>query len=209
VQFGIAPVDSDGVAMSAYDFDADGNSINERVNLGVTTEVRFGRMRLNNAFGSTLLDLPLPLSIEYYTGGTFAINAADSCTTLAGSDLRFGYLGSTPNLVACETAITPGGTIYFVSGKASSTAPPILTPARLIKPGSGNDGSVDIAINLNAIAGNRCTAVGAAGGAATNANKPWLQGNWGTTTYDSDPVGRATFGLFKSADQFIYLREVY
>lgn len=172
-------------------------------------EMRFGRMRLGNAFGSTLLDLPVPLTIEYYTGGAFAINAADNCTTLAGSDMRFGYLASTPNLVACETAINPGTTISFVNGKASITAPPTLTPARLIKPGSGNDGSVDIAINLNGIAGNQCTAVGAAGPAATNANKPWLQGNWGTATYDSDPIGRATFGLFKSADQFIYLREVY
>ena len=210
VQFGIAPVDSDSVAMGAFDFDADGNSVNERANLGVTTEVRFGRMRLNNAYGSTLLDLPLPLGIESYTiAGVFTTNTADSCTALLGSDLRFGFLASTPNLVACETAISPGSSIYFVSGKASSTAPPTLTPARLIKPGSSNDGSVDIAINLNGIAGNRCTVVGAAGGAATNANKPWLQGNWGTTTYDSDPIGRATFGLFKSADEFIYLREVY
>ena len=45
VQFGIAPVDTDGVAMNTLDFDADGNSVNERANLGVTTEVRFGRMR--------------------------------------------------------------------------------------------------------------------------------------------------------------------
>ena len=173
-------------------------------------QMRFGRMRLNNAFGSTLLDLPLPLSIESYTSaGVFATNTADSCTTLQGSDLRFAYLAGTPNLVACETAINPGTTIYFVGGKASTTAPPTLTPARLIKPGSSNDGSVDLAINLNGIAGNRCTSVGAAGGAATNASKPWLRGNWGSTTYDSDPTGRATFGVFKSADEFIYLREVY
>ena len=212
VQFGIAPLDSDGVAMNILNFDADGNAVDERTSLGVTTEVRFGRMRLNNAYGSTLLDLPLPLSIESYTSaGVFTTNAADNCTALQGSDLRFGYLASTPNLVACETAISPGGTIYFVSGKASSTAPPTLTPARLIKPGSGNDGAVDIAVNLNGVVGTigRCTAVGPPGATATNANMPWLQGNWGTTSYNADPIGRATFGLFKSADEFIYLREVY
>ncbi len=210
VQFGIAPVDSDGVAMNAFNFDADNNSVNERTNLGVTTEVRFGRMRLDNAFGSTLLDLPVPLTVEYYdSSGVFMLNASDSCTSLLGSDMRFAYVAATPNLTACETAINPGTTIYFVGGKASTTAPPTLTPARLIKPGNGNDGAVDIAINLNAATGNRCTAVGAAGPAATNANKPWLQGNWGTATYDADPIGRATFGVFKSADQFLYLREVY
>ena len=209
VQFGIAPSDLDTVAMNAFNFDADGNTINERTNLGVTTEVRFGRMRLNNTFGSTLLDLPLPLSIEYYTGSGFATNAADSCTTLQNSDLRFSF--QTGNLSACETAINPVTPLYFVGGRISSTPPPTLTPARLTKPGSTNDGAVDIAVNLNGVVGTigRCTAVGGAGATATNANKPWLQGNWGTTTYNSDPTGRATFGVFKSADEFIYLREVY
>ena len=173
-------------------------------------QMRFGRMRLDNAYGSTLLDLPLPLTIEYYnSSGVFLLNAGDSCTTLQGSDMSFAYVAGTPNLTACETAINPATTIYFVGGRASTTAPPTLTPARLIRPGNGNDGAVDLAINLNAIAGNRCTTVGAAGPAATNANKPWLQGNWGALTYDRNPQGRAAFGVFKSADQFLYLREVY
>ena len=176
----------------------------------IAKEMRFGRMRLDNAYGSTLLDLPLPLTIEYYnSSGVFTLNASDSCTTLQGSDMSFAYVAGTPNLTACETAINPATTMYFVGGRASTTAPPTLTPARLIRPGSGNDGAVDLAINLNAIAGNRCTAVGAAGPAATNANKPWLQGNWGASTYDRNPRGRAAFGVFKSADQFLYLREVY
>jgi MSHA biogenesis protein MshQ len=209
LQFGIAPVDSDGVAMSAFDFDADGNAVNERVKVGTTTEARFGRMRLNNAFGSTLLDLPLPLSIESYTSaGVFATNPDDSCTTLLGSNLRFAYVAGTPNLTACETAINPAGTINFFQGRASSTSAS-LAPIKLIKPGSGNDGAVDVTVNLNGASGNTCTAVGVASPAATNANKPWLLGNWGTTTYTANPTGRATFGLFKSADQFIYLREVY
>jgi len=171
--------------------------------------MRFGRLRLTNAFGSTVLDLPLSLSTQYYDGNFFVSNTADSCTTLLGSDLRFGFLGATPNLVACETAINPGGTIFFVGGKASATASPTLTPVKLAKPGSGNDGAVDITINLNGIAGNRCTAVGVAGPAATNANKPWLQGNWSGGAYTVDPTGRATFGIFKNADQFLYFREVY
>ncbi len=209
VQFGIAPVDSDGVAMSTLDFDADGNSVNERTNLGVTTEVRFGRMRLGNAFGSTLLDLPLPLTIEYYnSSGVFTLNTSDSCTTLLASNLSFAFVGGTPNLVACETSISPVSTLYFTSGKASATAPPATTPLpRLTKPGAGNDGAVDITVNLGAALGNTCLA--GISSPATGAGKTWLQGNWGAATYDRNPQGRAAFGVFKSADQFLYLREVY
>ena len=216
-----APFDADiSLAISVADSDAVVFATNP-ARFGVATagngiaftgakEMRFGRMRLNNAYGSAVLDLPLPLSIESYTSaGVFATNTNDSCTTLLGSDLRFSFQSG--NLVACETAVNPGTTVYFVGGKASSTAPPTYTPARLTKPGSANDGSVNIGVNLNGVVGTvgRCTAVGAAGATATNANKPWLQGNWGTASYTSDPLGRATFGLFKSADEFIYLHEVY
>jgi MSHA biogenesis protein MshQ len=78
---------------------------------------------------------------------------------------------------------------------------------KLTKPGAGNNGSVDLTVDLTApAAGTTCVP---ASSPVTTANKPWLLGNWGTTTYTADPTGRATFGLFKSADEFIYLREVY
>jgi len=209
ISLAINVIDADGVSAVSNPVAFGAASAGNGIAFSSGKEMRFGRLRLSNASGSTLLDLPLPLSTQYYDGNFFVTNTADSCTTLLGSDLRFGFLAATPNLVACETAINPGGTIFFVGGKASATASPTLTPAKLAKPGSGNDGAVDIWINLNGIAGNRCTAVGAAGPAATNANKPWLQGNWSGGTYTVDPTGRATFGIFKNADQFLYFREVY
>jgi hypothetical protein len=66
---------------------------------------------------------------------------------------------------------------------------------------------VDITVNLGAASGNTCLA--GASSPATGAGKTWLQGNWGASTYDRNPQGRAAFGVFKSADQFLYLREVY
>ncbi|MGQ0579354.1 MAG: DUF6701 domain-containing protein [Betaproteobacteria bacterium] len=202
-------IDADGVAYASNPARFGTATAGNGIAFNSGKAMRFGRLRLNNASGSSLLDLPLPLTTQYYDGTFFVTNTADSCTTLLGSDLRFGFLGSTPNLVACETAIIPSGTIYFVGGKASATASPTLTPIKLAKPGSGNDGAVDIGINLNGLSGNRCTAVGAAGPAATNANKPWLQGNWSGGTYTEDPTGRATFGIFKNADKFLYFRELY
>jgi hypothetical protein len=34
-----------------------------------------------------------------------------------------------------------------------------------------------------------------------------LQGNWGSGTYTDNPRARATFGVYKNADEFIYQRE--
>ncbi|HYX64900.1 MAG TPA: DUF6701 domain-containing protein, partial [Burkholderiales bacterium] len=58
LQFGIAPTDADGTAMASLDFDADNNAVNERKNLGVSTEVRFGRLRMDNALGPEASKLP-------------------------------------------------------------------------------------------------------------------------------------------------------
>ena len=166
---------------------------------GTPKKMRFGRLRLGNAFGSALLDLPLPLSTQYYDGSFFATNTADSCTSLVASDIGFGFLAATPTLIACETHLNPAGAIAFVSGRAA---------VRLTKPGDTNNGAVDLTVNLGAVpSGITCTS--GISSAATAANKTWLQGNWGSGTYNENPRGRATFGIFKNADQFLYFREVY
>jgi hypothetical protein len=96
------------------------------------------------------------------------------------------------HLAACETALSMSG-----------SAPNLAT--RLASPGSGNNGWTDLTLNLGAAAvGNTCTNVGGPGSAETPANKPWLQ-NPGNT----NPSARATFGVYKGNNEFIYLREVY
>jgi uncharacterized repeat protein (TIGR01451 family) len=209
LRVGIAPRDSDGISLLSglLDLDADANASNDSFSVG-TTELRFGRLRLNNAFGSSLLDLPLPLSTQYYDGNFFVTNTDDSCTTITANNIRMVAVG-TPDLVAsCITSLSPTGTIFFNAGKASSVAPPsAVNPPKLTKLSSGDHGTVDLTINLNgASGGNTCTP---ATTAVTSASKSWLQGNWGSGTYNDDPRGRATFGIFKNADQFLYLREVY
>jgi MSHA biogenesis protein MshQ len=163
-----------------------------------TALIYSGRLRLSNANGSELLALPIPAYVEYYKSAADAwqTNALDtSCTTLAASDFAFSYPVNTANkLVACETAVTVAG------------SPPTPTIS-LTKPGAGNDGWVDLTLNLGAsAAGNRCTAIGAAGAASTTANKPWLQFNWSGTT--GNPTARARFGAPKSGPT-IHQRELY
>lgn len=211
LRVGIAPLDSDSVTLRTTDMDMDvvAPAGNDHQLIGSSTDIRFGRMRLQNAIGSALLDLPMSLTTQYYNGSGFVTNTADNCTTLLASDIRFAFVAGT-SLAACETATNPAGNIYFNGGLASASAPPASVVApKLVKPGAANNGAVDLTVNLNGASGNMCTAVGGPGLSATNAAKPWLQGNWGTTTYDSNPQGRFTFGTYKAAEEFIYLRENY
>jgi hypothetical protein len=205
VRIGIAPRDADGVGMRSSDFDLDvdaaGGPDHAQLNLG-GVELRYGRLRVFNAVGSQLLDLPVPLETQYYSGLGFATNAADGCTVLAKNGVMF--LSFANNLSACETqAQSPGTALSFVGGRA-----------RLIlsKPGSGGDGnagSVDLKPRLSAAeTGNTC--VGAAPSGALDAGLPYLQFDWGGTgAYDQNPVGRASFGQARSTPEFIYFRENY
>ena len=211
LNIGIAPRDDDGVALLSglLNFDADNSGSNESYNV-FSTQAWFGRMRVGNVFGTTALALPLALTTEYYKGSYFVTNGSDSCTFLAASNIRMAFVPvSATNLVACQTALSPAGSIYFNAGKASAVAPPApLSPPTLIKPPSGNSGAVDLTVNLNgSVVGNTCIAIGGPGPAVTNASKPYLLGNWGSGSYIDNPSGRATFGIFKNADQFIYFRE--
>jgi hypothetical protein len=167
---------------------------------GSSTDVRFGRMRLQNAIGSAMLDLPISLTTQYYNGSAFVTNTQDDCTTLQRSDIRFDFVTSAPRLAACDTITSPAAPIAFAGGAA---------PLLLTKPAGQREGGVDLSVNLNGAAGNTCTAVGAATPAATAAAVPWLLGAWNGSTYTDNPKGRFTFGAYEAAEEFIFLRENY
>jgi MSHA biogenesis protein MshQ len=204
--FGINPVDADSVAMGTLDLDVDNNASNDHKNLSVTTELRFGRLRLQNAIGSERLPLTVPIELQYWNGTGFVTNTADSCTTLQRSDLSLTF--SPPsNLSACETAVS-AASIAFSSGLASSA----LT---LNAPGVGNTGSLLLTANLGAASGSYCnpgTFV-----AATSAGRSYLLGRWddsanadgnANTNYDDNPSARAAFGLYGGRpNSFIFQRE--
>jgi MSHA biogenesis protein MshQ len=94
-------------------------------------------------------------------------------------------------LSACETRLSPTGTISFAAGRPAGSG------VSLSRPGLGNAGTVDLTLNTGATAsGSTCLA--ASPSAATAAGLPWF----GTTA-----PARATFGIFKSP--LIYGRENY
>ncbi len=141
-------------------------------------EFRFGRLTLGNAFGSERVDLPIPIETQYYnSSGTYVTNVADNCTAIALNNV---YLSS-------GTA-SGGGT--FTAGKGN---------LKIIKPLSKV--TIDLCVDLGVdLPPPSCAA-------ASPANKSWLQWSWTGSTFNRDPAARAAFGLYKSADEFIYLRE--
>ncbi|MFL6650456.1 MAG: DUF6701 domain-containing protein [Sulfurifustaceae bacterium] len=165
------------------------------------TEVRSGRVFIPNAFGSELVDLAVPMVVQYYRSDTdgFVTNTADNCT--AGVALAFSsYQG---NLASGETCVQDSG-VPGSSGQGCATAGPLAerfrqSPAAgfngnfnlyLKAPGGGNDGSVVIGTNLAALS--------------------WLRYDWdGNGVPDNDPSGRVTFGVYRGNPRHIYLRERY
>ena len=208
---GIWPQDGDGITLLSAN---DGTSLQgaaksldtdtavagaDVVAVGVA-DMRFGRMRFSNAYGSELLDLVLPMEVQYWnwnsSGGGFVRNVLDAHTSLvntAAGSSNFGLSNYRRSLASGETSLQPAATVSFSAGSASM---------RLTRPGAGNSGSVRVCADLDAVAGTGDTTCQALG---LVANKPYLQGGAG---FNSDPSADITFGTHKSGP-VIYLREGY
>ena len=184
---------------AAWDLDTDARVGNDHKAVGALTgtELRSGRVRLQNANGSELLPLPVPLQIQYWSGATqgWRANAVDTCTLIRASDFAFNFpaqIGN--NLVACETRMQIAG------------AAPNYT-ASLAVPGAGNNGWTDLTLNLGAAAtGTQCTVGSGIADPATTAAAPWLQFSWAGAV--ANPTARATFGVYRSGP-IIHRREMY
>ena len=162
-----APVDSDNVTMTA-------------AQVAASTPLRYGRLRLQNAYGSELLALPVTATTEYRdASGYYVKNTDDSCTTVAvpaaGSGLTFGA----GNLSAGETVAGINGTSSGLGTWVSGNGGLVLS-----RPGSGNNGFVDITLSV----------------------PDWLKFPWSGGS-PVNPTAKAVFGIFKSP--LIYRRENY
>ena len=132
LRIGIAPLDTDGASMGTLDLDTD-SAIpgNDHALLG-STIMRYGRMRLSNAHGSELLQLPIKMVAQYWNGSGYITNRDDNNTLLVAADILFSNYQR--NLNSGETTV-------------SGVPPPFVNGAGQIilsRPGEGNDGSVDL-----------------------------------------------------------------
>lgn len=172
--------------------DADGVSSQGGVEASI--EIRSGRVRIGNAYGSALLPLLLPVTVEYFKSAAerWVRNDAHACTTTlaavpasANAGLLFVAEGGKNRLSAGEVAADIGGltagpaTLAFVAGRSAIK---LRSPAAAAAgPGAANYGFVDLDLSPVALGW-----------------PAWLP-----------PAGRgrADFGIYKST-RFIYRREV-
>lgn len=201
--FGILPVDPDGVTLVSPDLDTDvpANGV-DRAKVG-TIPLRFGRLRLQNGIGAANRPLYLPLEAQYWSGTAYATNTLDSCTRISATHLSFGNLRKT--LVASDAAMV-GSSVTVSGGKG------LLT---LAAPASGHVGTLDVAILLDTATPPADTSClkSQAGWTATKAatvgaSQAALRGLWCGAAF-SDPSARATWGLYRGADGVLYQRENY
>ncbi|MCP4301360.1 MAG: hypothetical protein GY783_12300 [Gammaproteobacteria bacterium] len=158
--------------------------------------MRYGRGRLQNAYGSELVDLALPFRTEYFvdTATGFVPNVNDSCTTSVSLSLG----AFTENLSAGETCVMDTGAPGDSGAGCAAAGPPAL---RFREPPLGAD------FNLHL----RAPGAGNDGSTTATADVPdWLEFDWDTAIPGlEDPAGTAVFGIFRGADRRIYIRELY
>jgi MSHA biogenesis protein MshQ len=195
--FGVAPSDSDGVALGSVDMASTAGGINDRGTVA-SVALRFGRLRLSNGMGAADRALALPAMAQSWTGSAWDTNTLDSCSTVPASAVNFGNLRKTLTLadLSATAAIT------LVSG---------LGTLKLAAPGGGRSGTVDVALSLGSSSTDAsCLQSWTPTKAATAAgNAAYLRGAWCGSNIDKDPSARASFGLQRTQDQTVYRREMY
>ena len=187
-QVGTAPVDADGVQLNAFDIDLSGNGTDDHGLIG-TTELRFGRLVVDNAVGSELGPLVLPLRAEFFENETWKINALDDCTAislveeaeLTSSNGDTGDGTATAGVGSGTTSIQEDVPVALSDGTAGFT---------FSAPGSDGIGWVELLLELDM-------------------DWHFLRDDLDDDdNYFENPSARASFGLFEGDETRILLQEI-
>ena len=194
--------DTDGIRVTPQNITVAGRN---GVLLPGPTSVRHGRAKLFNAYGSELLNLPVPFLAEYWSANGWTVNALDTCTGnvvlpfAAGNAVSVTLATIAP--AAWTTCVQDSGG-PGLSGAGCIAAAPIAQRYR-----EGAIPSVGFAGNFNLRLG--APGAGNTGAVTVTGSVPvWLQFPW-TGGADLNPTARATFGVYPGNNLFIYQRENY
>ncbi|WP_220720228.1 DUF6701 domain-containing protein [Agarivorans litoreus] len=156
--------------------------------LGTAPELRHGRIKLNNGFGSELQAIAVNGELQYYDGSRYIRNTDDVCSNLNLPSLEF-----LPKVDANSAQV--GGGSSDVSLRSPGTAEQGIIWVDFTAPGDSNTGQVDYWFNLDS-------------------HLNWLREDWnGNGSYESADdaagSGQVTFGIFRQSDRVIDRRMRY
>jgi MSHA biogenesis protein MshQ len=176
----------------------DADTVSSIGHIEESTIVHSGRIAIENAFGSELIDLSVPTTVQHYSGINFVNFPADVCSTMSLSltkvdgSLNVGNGGATGDTCIWDD-IGDSGTnncsaAVILPGPAllQYREPPSVADFNLYlkPPGAGFTGNVDVSGIVDS----------------------WLQFDWSGSGL-TNPTGRATFGIYRGDDRIIYWRE--
>jgi acetyltransferase-like isoleucine patch superfamily enzyme len=153
------------------------------------TEIRSGRLRLTNVFGSATQTAKMPVRAEYWTGQSWLLNSLDT-----GTDAT--------RVPKAAVALSPTGSgsvmsadVILVNGQGLITLTPPAKP-----------GYVDLAVNLGAT--NTDASCLSTHPATTGSIQDWLRSQYGNCGSKADPSARASFGIYApGTNRAIHIRE--
>lgn len=154
--------------------------------------LRYGRLRLDDAFGPETVALPVNFYTEFWTGNHFTLNVQDSCTVVPRAAITYpaGTLATDANRTV---ALTGGNTQGSYSGLDATGVKfnTGLAGQSFSAPTGAAQGSFVVGIDLT--------------------NLSWLQFDWdqGKTVGPDTKLPNATFtfGSYRGNDRVIYWRE--
>ncbi len=142
--------------------------------------LRYGRLAIQNAYGSELMPLSVPLSLEYYAGANngFITNTKDSCT----SGLKITLSNYKP-----QPAFQSATSVATFTQPASAG----VFSLDLSAPGAGHTGDVTVAPS-----------------AASASTLSWLEYPWTRTATESFPTALAVFGIYQGHSTTVFTHRV-
>jgi MSHA biogenesis protein MshQ len=159
-----------------------------------TLLIRSGRVRIPSRFGSAATLLKIPVSLEYYTGQAWVLNAEDSTTLISATAVSVGT-----GMDTIATALTTP----FANGTATLS----LTP-----PAASGRGSIPVALNLGTANANTSCYAKQAMTSTTGAGLAFLRSVDPSCPAAGavDPSAMATFGVYAPENKrIIHMREVF
>jgi len=178
---------------------AGGSSFSYKKFSGSPLRMRYGRLRLLNAYGSERMSLPMTWETQYWNGWAFIRHTQDSCTTLSAANIALDNYQSPPKAVP---PLLSSSNLSTVTVGAISAGRGTITLA----PTAKATGSVDLVVNLGST-GSPSNCAGLSNGSSSSAGLAYLSGQWCGVANDRNPTARASFGVYKSP--LIYRRENY